>query len=223
MTEIVAHNDSIEKRKKTKKSKKDKKCKESKEDSISIEQISLKTKLKSKKRKHRECDSVDDQPAEEQEILDTKHHEKGKTCKEIKQDSIEIEETSVKTKLKSKKRKHQGSDSVLLHQLEKDEEAIKPKKSKKVKDVVPEVFCEKSKDEPKKWNDWNSMANSLGDDAKKSKFLRLMGVKKTSAENDTKTGESATNHLTDLEKQFETARNISLQYRKGKRGGIGSI
>lgn len=82
------------------------------------------------------------------------------------------------------------------------------------------------------WNNWNN-ASFNGDDAKKNKFLRLMGAKKTGNQPEKKKGglygglksaiDEAENHRIshDLEKQFDHGLQFRKQMQKGRHGGLG--
>lgn len=83
------------------------------------------------------------------------------------------------------------------------------------------------------WNNWDK-ASFGGDDAKKDKFLRLLGAKKSSSDNQEKKKgglygslksaiDEDENHRIshDLEKQFDHGLQFRKQMQKGRRGGLG--
>lgn len=87
------------------------------------------------------------------------------------------------------------------------------------------------------WNDWNK-ASFDGDDAKKNKFLRLLGAKKPTAPSQSFTPAKKSGGLygglksaidedekeritNDLEKQFDSGLQLRKQMQMGRRGGLG--
>ncbi|KAJ3329537.1 hypothetical protein HDU91_003836 [Kappamyces sp. JEL0680] len=126
---------------------------------------------------------------------------------------------------------------VAKKKSKKEKKEKKDKKDKRDGDSTPDRSsprqegpsqAAKTIDKPaaKPWNDWSS-ASFQGDEARKSKFLRLLGGKK--AENQQLMQGGGQSQVVDqrkydraMEKQFEQSRDLSQQQRQGKKAGLGA-
>lgn len=187
------------------------------------EKIIDKKEKKVKKEKKEKLDKASKKSKKERK-------DKDKSSKKDKKERKDKDKSSKK----DKKRKHSESDS--------EEEFVVHKKNKVAEPVVVESKPQAPVEATAGWNDWNK-ASFDGDDAKKNKFLRLLGAKKSSPATATQafvpaSGKKSGGGLygglksaidedekkrisNDLEKQFDHGLQFRKQMQMGRRGGLG--
>jgi hypothetical protein len=148
----------------------------------------------------------------------------GKKEKKSKKEKKEVKEASINEQV-----------STVKAEKEKKEQRKKAKKEKKEKEDKYKEHSRKRKvedSEPVKngaWNDW-AKASFDGDQARKDKFLKLMGGKKGAdskllVTSTTSPGETAIDHESKItnriQQQFEKSRELHQKLRQGNRGGLG--